>query len=82
MHELKNSLFDRAENALQSGKLEEAEILYRQLIAHIEYLLGHVHLDMAVALHGLAQVLEKKDEHEEAFATRQKASAILKKLER
>lgn len=61
--------------------MEEAEILYRQLIAHIEYLLGPVHLDMAVALHGLAQVLERKEEEEEAISTREKASQILKRLE-
>jgi hypothetical protein len=78
----RRSLLERAEEAKQSKKFLEAEILYRQLAAHLGYSLGPNHFEVAIVLHQLAMLLEEMGREEDAAPFRQQASTILQKLNR
>ena len=78
----RRSLVEKAEAALLSKNFLEAEILYRQLAAHLGFSLGPNHFEVAVVLHQLAMVLEELGRHDDAAPVRQEASQIMARLNR
>jgi hypothetical protein len=78
----RRSLLERAEAAKLSKNFLEAEILYRQLAAHLGYSLGPNHFEVAIVLHQLATLLEEMGRAEDAGPFRKQASTILQKLNR
>jgi hypothetical protein len=75
------ALKSRARAAEHRGDWQEAEILYRQLFTTLEYLFGDSHLDLAMASHSLADILERQAKTEEALKWRELTSEILLRLD-
>jgi hypothetical protein len=78
----RRSLLEKAEAAKMSKNYLEAEILYRQLAAHLGYSLGPNHFEVAIVLHQLATVLEEMGRHDDAMPFRHQASSIMQRLNR
>jgi hypothetical protein len=76
----RRSLLARAEAAKSAKDYSEAEILYRQLAVTLGYSLGAEHFEVAVVLHELATLLEETGREEDALPFRERASAIMRKL--
>ena len=70
----------RAQRAVELRRWTEAELLYRQLLAMLEYLFGDMHLEIAMASHELATILEMQGKHQEAVQWRERTSETLLKL--
>jgi tetratricopeptide (TPR) repeat protein len=68
-----------AESYVRQKKYEEAEVLYRKVLALNRRLFGPDHIEVAMTLHNLAKVCEKQDRVEEAVEIRKRAAAILDK---
>jgi len=73
----KQSLRDRAQDSLKRGELADAEVLYRQLISHLEYVFGLHHVEVALAMHQLANILDQLERIDEAVELREKTSLLL-----
>lgn len=65
--------------ALKDQRFNDAELIFRELAADIRRLFGADHIEMAIALQGLAAALEAQGKGVEAAKYTEQASQILLK---